>query len=209
MLTVSTSKVAANDVQRAYHHGDLRSALLDAGLKALETTDIADISLRQLARDVGVSATAVYRHFPDKQALMQALAQAGIDQLGAYQQRAATKAHGSAEAFAATGRAYVRFALANPSLFRLTFGQCDRAGHSLFGENLAAKMLRERAARASRGDAEAEQTLMIQAWAVVHGLAMLMLDRQLPADDALIDRVIDARTLFGGYALGSNSDESP
>lgn len=205
MITVSTLK----SVDRGYHHGDLRSALVEAGLKALETADIADISLRQLARDVGVSATAVYRHFPDKQALMGALAQEGIDRLGAFQQQAAVEARSSADAFAATGRAYVRFALANPSLFRLTFGRCDRAGQSLFGDNLAAQMLRDRAAKASRGNAEAEQTLMVQAWAVVHGLAMLMLDKQLPADDTLIDRVIDARTLFGGYALGSSSEESP
>lgn len=51
-----------------------------------KTTAIADLSLRQLARDVGVSATAVYRHFPDKQALMRALASEGIEQLGQFQQ---------------------------------------------------------------------------------------------------------------------------
>ena len=63
---------------RAYHHGDLRSALVAAGLKALEQGDAADLSLRQIAREVGVSATAVYRHFPDKQALLGALAEEGI-----------------------------------------------------------------------------------------------------------------------------------
>ncbi len=140
---------------------------------------------------------------------MQALAQEGIDRLGQFQQLAAADSHNSGDAFAATGRAYVRFALSNPSLFRLTFGECDRAGQTLFGENLAAKMLQQRAASASGGDATAEQTLMIQAWAVVHGLAMLMLDRQLPPDDGLIDRVIDARTLFTAYSTGNSSDESP
>jgi AcrR family transcriptional regulator len=192
MVTVSTSKAAA----RTYHHGDLRAALVDAGLKELETADFADLSLRQLAREVGVSATAVYRHFPDKQALMQALANAGIEQLGRFQQQAAADSDGSADAFAATGRAYVRWALANPALFRLTFSQCDRAGQTLFGDNLAAQLLRQKASGATGGDPEAEQRLMIQAWAVVHGLAMLMLDQQLPADDAMIDRVIDAATLF-------------
>jgi AcrR family transcriptional regulator len=192
MVTVSTSKATA----RTYHHGDLRAALVEAGLKALETTDFADLSLRQLAREVGVSATAVYRHFPDKQALMQALANAGIEQLGRFQQQAAADSSGSADAFAATGRAYVRWALANPALFRLTFSQCDRAGQTLFGDNLAAQLLRQKAAGATGGDPQAEQRLMIQAWAVVHGLAMLMLDQQLPADDAMIDRVIDSATLF-------------
>lgn len=186
MVTVSTSK--------SYHHGDLRAALVAAGLEELKTTDISDISLRQLARQVGVSATAVYRHFPDKNALMQALAQAGIDQMAQWQARAAKGAQES-EAFAATGRAYVRWALANPALFRLAFGQCDQIGPSVFGNNEAARMLRSHAQHLTGSEAGA-QRLMIQAWAVVHGLAMLMLDGQLPRDDALIDQIIDARTLF-------------
>ncbi|MBK6799989.1 MAG: WHG domain-containing protein [Novosphingobium sp.] len=192
MITVSTSISPA----RAYHHGDLRSALVEAGLEALKTTAIADLSLRQLARDVGVSATAVYRHFPDKQALMRALASEGIDQLGQFQKAAADGAVNSADAFAATGRAYVRFALAHPALFRLMFSQCEPIGASIFGENLAARMLQDKAAVATGGNPEETRRLMIQAWSVVHGLAMLMLDQQLPADDALIDRVIDQATLF-------------
>lgn len=186
MVTVSTSK--------AYHHGDLRSALVSAGLSALETTDIGDLSLRQLAREVGVSPTAVYRHFPDKSALLQALAQSGIDQMAEWQRRAADGAKEN-DAFAATGRAYVRWALANPALFRLAFGQCDQIGRTVFGDNQAAHMLRRYAEEFTGSEAGA-QRLMVQAWAVVHGLAMLMLDGQLPRDENLIDQVIDARTLF-------------
>jgi AcrR family transcriptional regulator len=192
MITVSTSSSAA----RTYHHGDLRSALVEAGLKALETTTIAELSLRQLARDVGVSATAVYRHFPDKQALMSALAAEGIEQLGRFQQQAASDAPGNSAAFAATGRAYVRFALANPALFRLIFSQCGPVGPAIFGDNLAARLLQQRADTATGHDPKATRQLMIQAWAVVHGLAMLMLDQQLPNEDALIDQVIDPETLF-------------
>ncbi|MEY4239924.1 MAG: hypothetical protein RL339_2525 [Pseudomonadota bacterium] len=191
MVTVSTSPQT-----RAYHHGDLRTALVAAGLKALETTPVEDLSLRALAREVGVSPTAVYRHFPDKQALLGALAAEGIEQLGQYQQAAAAAAEGNSDAFGATGRAYVRWALANPALFRLVFGQCRDVGPSIFGDNLAARLLQDKALRAVRGDEAGAQQLMVQAWAVVHGLAMLMLDGQLPQDDALIDRVIDPRTLF-------------
>jgi len=190
MITVSTSKSEA----RTYHHGDLRSALVEAGLKALETTDAGNLSLRQLARDVGVSATAVYRHFPDKQALLSALGQEGIAQLAAWQLSAA-KAATDTNAFAATGRAYVRWALANPALFRLVFGQCRAIGDTVFGRNAAAEMLRAYTEKLT-GDPSSTQRLMIQAWAVVHGLAMLMLDGQLPADEELIDRTIDAGTLF-------------
>jgi AcrR family transcriptional regulator len=192
MLTVSTS----NSPSRAYHHGDLRTALVDAGLKALESNALADLSLRQLARDVGVSATAVYRHFPDKQALMRALAVAGIEKLGLAQQQAAESANKDADSFAATGRAYVRFALDNPALFRLIFSQCEPIGETVFGDNLAARLLRDKAIHATGGDEASARRLMVQAWAIVHGLAMLMLDRQLPMDDALIDRVIDPATLF-------------
>jgi AcrR family transcriptional regulator len=192
MVTVSTS----NSPARNYHHGDLRSALVEAGLKALESADLAELSLRQLAREVGVSATAVYRHFPDKQALLSALAAAGIEQLGQFQQQAAADAPNNSAAFAATGRAYVRFALANPALFRLIFSQSGPVGESIFGDNLAARLLQQRADTATRHDPAATRQLMVQAWAVVHGLAMLMLDGQLPAEDALIDRTIDPETLF-------------
>ncbi len=205
MITVSTSKSAS----RAYHHGDLRSALVEAGLTALETADIADLSLRQIARDVGVSATAVYRHFPDKQALLKALANAGIEELGRVQLAAAEAASGANAAFGATGRAYVRFALAHPGLFRLIFSHLEPLGETVFGDSLAARMLQQKAALAVGGDMVQAQRLTVQAWAVVHGLAMLMLDGQLPRDDALIDRVIDPRTLFAGQFDGSSSEASP
>lgn len=191
MVTVSTSSLAA----RTYHHGDLRSALVEAGLKALETNDIEAVSLRQLARDVGVSATAVYRHFPDKRALFAALADAGIERL-AQAQQAAADAAAPDQSFAATGRAYVRFALAHPALFRLIFAYSSPSGPTVFGDSQAARMLQDYAAAMAPDPEEARQ-LVMQAWALVHGLAMLMLDGQLPADDTLIDRVIDTKKLFG------------
>lgn len=204
MVTVSTSQSTA----RSYHHGDLRSALIEAGLKALETAPIEDLSLRALARQVGVSATAVYRHFPDKAALLGALAAAGIEQLGRYQQAAADQARGNADAFAATGRAYVRWALAHPALFRLVFSQSTGpVSQTIFGTSLPARLLQDKALNAAAGNQAGARRLMIQAWAVVHGLAMLILDGQLPRDEALIDQVIDPRTLF--VAQGSNSEESP
>jgi len=190
MITVSTSKIA----ERAYHHGDLRSALIAAGMKVLQTSAPGDISLRQLARDAGVSPTAVYRHFPDKNALLSALAAEGIEEMARWQQEAAHKATPET-AFAATGRAYVRWGLANPAMFRLVFGQCSEVGRSVFGDNTAAHLLRRFAQDRSASD-EDVQTFMLQAWSLVHGLTMLILDGQLPNDDVLIDRVIDTTALF-------------
>lgn len=196
MITVSTSIAET----RAYHHGDLRAALVEAGLRALESTDVSEISLRGLAREVGVSATAVYRHFPDKRALLKAMAHEGLAQLGQLQQRAAMGA--GANAFSETGRAYVRFALANPGLFRLVFTHCEMRPEGMPEGNLAANMLLETTARMAGGDNEAARRMAMQAWSLVHGLAMLMLDGQLPADEALIDKVIDGNMLWRAASAG-------
>lgn len=183
---------------RPYHHGDLRAALIEAGLTLLATRTADDLSLREVARAVGVSATAVYRHFPDKTALMTALARAGLDRLAAAQHTAADAAGGGRAGFAATGRAYVRFALANPALFRLIFASPvllapaahdDATGSDAFG----LLQINAAAAAADRPGGDATRIVAVQAWALVHGLAMLMLDGQLPADEALIDRAVGTR----------------
>jgi AcrR family transcriptional regulator len=189
---------------RAYHHGDLRAALVEAGMKHLETGGEADISLRQLAREAGVSATAVYRHFPDKRALLAALAAAGFVLLGQAQRQASEAAGGGSEGFAATGRAYVRFALAHPALFRLTFTHAGIGAADSLGDDDASRMLQAYAAQFGGANAQA---LALQAWSVAHGLAMLMLDGRVAPDDATIDAVIDATTLF--VRQGSNSEQSP
>ena len=186
MVTVSTSPEA----NRAYHHGDLRSALIEAGLKALETSDPNELSLRQLAREVGVSATAVYRHFPDKRALLSALADTGLAMLGAQQKAAADAVGGGKAGFSATGRAYVRFAIAHPGLFRLIFTHADPERESAADDNPATQLLRANAEALGGGGDLATRAFMARGWAMAHGLAMLILDGRLPADDALIDAVM-------------------
>jgi AcrR family transcriptional regulator len=176
-------------MEKRYHHGDLRAALIEVGLRLLAERDVEGVSLREMAREVGVSATSVYRHFPDKAALMRALAREGLDRLATAQRDAASGKEGAAS-FAATGRAYVRFALANPAIFRLIF--TSSAQLQATGEVEALRMLRANAAAASPGDAGPVQSEndALRAWSLVHGLAMLMLDGQLPADDQLIDKLI-------------------
>lgn len=185
-----------NMEKKPYHHGDLRSALVEEGLRLIAERDIESFSLREVARNTGVSATSVYRHFPDKEALMTALAHEGLAQLGAAQRAAAEQQGGGLEAFAATGRTYVRFALANPALFRLIFASPALAGAApdFSDEGNPMTFLRRNAAAAGNAplDDPATSLRVTRAWSLVHGLAMLMLDRQIPADDALIDRVITA-----------------
>jgi len=185
---------SVNIGKKPYHHGDLRAALITEGLTMLGESAGADsLSLRELARRVGVSAPSVYRHFPDKESLMTALAEDGLKRLGAGQHEAAAAAGGGKEGFAATGRAYVRFALANPALYRLIFTSPLIAAYRVQREERpeAMNFLLANVAAQMGSDPESRETrtAAVEAWALVHGLAMLMLDGQIPADEALIDAV--------------------
>ncbi|MEV6061240.1 TetR/AcrR family transcriptional regulator [Nocardia asteroides] len=110
-----------------YHHGDLRAALLQHAETALRTVGADGLSLRQLARDTGVSHAAPSRHFRDKQALLDALAVTGLDRLGACFAAASTDGPITArlQAFA---RAYLRFAVDNPELLPLMFARRHSSG---------------------------------------------------------------------------------
>lgn len=184
-----------------YHHGDLRAALIAEGLRMLEEREDADLSLRAMARAVGVSATAVYRHFPDKEALRGALAQAAYDRLGDAQRAAAVGMDNVLDEFQAMGRTYVRFALDHPALFRLMASMPPH--EDLFDlsepeDDEAAKLLRAYAIKLAGKGASPEtiRTIAMRSWALVHGLAVLMLQGYVPRDEALIDAVVDTRA-FG------------
>lgn len=197
--------MSANDnavnMPRGYHHGELRTALIAAGMAMLAERSADEVSLREIARRVGVSATAVYRHFPDKQALLAALALEGLDALAERQRAATSAAGGGLAGFKAMGVAYVTFAIANPALFRLAFVSAPHV--DLLGDDLS------QVGQAMRGLRETIGALMpahlpeadrrvaaLRAWAVVHGLAMLVLDGQIADDRALIERTICESNLF-------------
>lgn len=172
----------ANSVNiKSYHHGDLRSAVVEEGLRLLQDREAESLSLREIARNVGVSATALYRHFPDKASLLEALAEAGYAQLAREQAEAAKG--GGPSGFAAMGQAYVRFALANPALFRLIFVAKSAQAHPFADapQGTAASLLQTGIAQLMGPDAPAEARFaaMLRAWALVHGLAMLILDGQV------------------------------
>jgi AcrR family transcriptional regulator len=196
---VSTSEIR-------YHHGSLRDALVAAGMAALEGTGGLDLSLRELARSVGVSPTAVYRHFPNKDALLAALARDGLDMLGHAQRAAYDAAGGGAQGFVETGRAYVRFALAHPALFRLVFAHGDPAQLASDKSDPASQLLHDSTVELTGSDGPEAERLALQAWSLGHGIAMLMLDKRLRADDALIERLIDTGSFL---ELGNRTGASP
>ena len=116
--------------KRAYHHGDLRRALLEEAVRTIQAEGVEGVTLRQVGERLGVSRTALYRHFADKGALLAAVAREGFrtfrDALAQGVAGAATAEAG----FAAMGHAYVRFAVTHSSHYRVMFGgfvdACDR-----------------------------------------------------------------------------------
>jgi AcrR family transcriptional regulator len=193
-----------------YHHGDLRNALVASAVRLIATSGTSSFSLREAARDVGVSANAAYRHFDDKSALMTAVAAFGFRQMATQMVDAMagevvhrTKTPASIARFKAVGRAYVEFAVAHPELFRVMFGECgaecrkakpgDDATEdpwSLLGTSLDALVADGLLASEQRPGAE------LKAWSVVHGFASLALDglasmSSADARDAALDALLD------------------
>jgi AcrR family transcriptional regulator len=187
--------------QKKYHHGDLRAAALETGTELLKSRDADDLGLRELAREVGVSATALYRHFPDKDALLTALAYQAAEALGEFQKQAGLRAGGGNAGFAAMGIAYVDFAVENPALFRLMFRKAaniDVLSGDIESVGSAIRGLRETVAGltpATLGD-DKRKASALRAWSLVHGLACLILDGQIEYDRELIRSVVVSRSVL-------------
>jgi AcrR family transcriptional regulator len=108
--------------EKPYHHGNLRTALLEQAERTLRESGAEQLSLRELARQVGVSHAAPRRHFADRQALLDALAEAGFVRLGAVLRAAAGGAGDDFPArLEATAQAYIRFATRDAALLELMF----------------------------------------------------------------------------------------
>lgn len=182
-------------VNAPYHHGDLRAAALQMGMERLESQEQPDLGLRALARDLGVSATALYRHFPNKDALLDALALEGLNRLGRNQAEAAAKAGGGHDGFAEVGITYVTWAVENPALLRLIYnrvGQVDLAADDPSAMGEAFFQLRAGIAATMPDEMSKDQraAAALHAWSLVHGLAMLILDGQVAYDPVMVRKVV-------------------
>ena len=186
----------------AYHHGDLRQALVTAALELLDESGDTDLSLRAVARRAGVSPAAPYRHYADREALDSAVAAVGYREL-AGRLAAAHPYPSTPDELASVAIAYVQFALERPALFRIMFGEpCDRDNEER-AEAAVAVSLYVRAI-AERIFPEADPDALATAiWALVHGLAFLYLDGRLDASSpaAVAERVsATVEALIGGIS---------
>lgn len=184
---------------RPYHHGNLRSALLDCAEQALsDEGDPRELSLRELARRVGVSHAAPRRHFADKQALLDALAEEGFERLGRELRDALDAAGGAFDAqLRGFARAYVRFATRHGALLELMFAGKHRPGADALREAAdrafaAPRELIQRAQATGEvvpGDLERVATVIL---AASQGLASLVnsgMHDEADLDDVVADAV--------------------
>ncbi|MBN8442791.1 MAG: TetR/AcrR family transcriptional regulator [Thauera sp.] len=203
----------ARNAKEAAQQGDLRERLLDEAITILEAQGPEALTLRAVAGAAGVSHMAPYRHFADKEALLAAIAERGFRALSAAMGDAGRSGQDLLSQLHAFGLAYLAFARRRPALYRLMFGPAlagkpqyaalAQAGGEAFAHcaDAVAAILRERAVVA---DAE-PQALAVATWALVHGLAMLLIDGRLAIteggaeEDALIAHVLalHARTFRG------------
>jgi AcrR family transcriptional regulator len=167
-----------------YHHGDLRRVLVEATLQLVEEKGVSAFTMTEVARRAGVSVAAPYRHFVDKDALVQAAATAGFDSLDRTLSAVASQPgddHGAA--LAALAARYVEFALAAPAQFSLMYSAHLDTTRS---PELQAAVERTedvlaRAVEALPCAAPTTPELAQGAWAIAHGVATLAVDGLLHA----------------------------
>ena len=193
------SRAAAG--RSSYHHGNLREALLEAAEALIAESGPDHFTLADACRRAGVSTAAPYRHFEDRNALLEAVCMRAFDGLGAATASAqAPFEPGSVEAILASGKAYLAYALESPERFRLMFGRnpelksrpmVELVGRSCF-QCLLQSVSLFLAARDRAG--EDPLPLALRLWSLVHGVSSLAIDGPMeiiaPGSDP--DRIIDS-----------------
>ncbi|WP_088239526.1 TetR/AcrR family transcriptional regulator [Calothrix rhizosoleniae] len=192
-----------------YHHGDLRQALIAGAIALINQQDVSSLSLRGLARYIGVSHAAPYRHFPDKEALLAVVAEEGLLELT----QDLTAAIGGLEnqplqQLETTGVAYIKYAIAHPAHYRVMFStySSEKTQYSSLEEAsqqafmVLENVIIEGQSQGLIKSGESRQLAWV-AWSLVHGLAMLLIDNQLSlvkAEDVESISSFVTRTLIEG-----------
>ncbi len=180
--------------EKPYHHGDLKSALLVEAERILEAEGIQALTLRAIARGVGVSHTAPQNHFGDLTGLLSDLAADGHHRMStALSAQVATAGDDPRQRLRAMGRGYIAFARAHPGLFTLMFRseKLDSSRPALKDAIVASRQaLRDAVVSAAGARTDmpplAIAARSVAAWSLVHGYTMLMLEGRLKGTLAMI-----------------------
>ncbi len=202
MNDIGETQKDAAQIKDRYHHGDLREALIEATASLVEERGAENFSLADACRCAGVSTAAPYRHFRDKEEILEEIAARGFDAL-TQRSMAAVQEHGSGTlaGMTAMGRTYVAFAVEEQALFRLMFGQrpalkaaelVEDSGHECF-DHVISEVGRYCERNGIEGDA---REIAVQLWTFVHGAASLIIDQDYEkvAPDVNIEQMIITAT---------------
>lgn len=194
---------------RPYHHGNLREALVESGKTQIALVGLADLSLRRIAAEVGVSQVAPKHHFGNKEGLLAAIAAAGFRDLAAFRSARLKNAATSEERLRTMLSSYVAFALQHQALFLLMFSaqfkapsqhaELAMASGEAYGRlrEAAAAFLADLKGKGSVDGLTADEAARV-AWMSLHGVAMLLMDGQVAPQGAarisrerLVSRTLD------------------
>lgn len=180
--------------RKTYHHGDLKNALIRAGIEILSREGIGSLSLRKVARRAGVSHSAPYAHFTDKQALIAAISTEGYRMIFERIQAAAAPFPDDPQRqLLEAAWAYLQFALEDPGHFRVSLSgvverETDHPDLVQASQEGFEAVLRIAQACQARGLLPGPaDAVAVSVWSLVHGLASLLLEGQLP--HALLNRI--------------------
>jgi len=204
---------AADEAAPAYHHGDLRNALIVEGRRLLEQLGAHELSLRHVAREVGVSIAAPSYHFEGKEGLLAAIAAQGFDELADVRREITASTTDPLRKVYRMMESYVRFAEREKGLFNLMVGPRILERNAYKGLSDAARSSFDLFADAvcdyarGKGWLDKDLNLVVHAaWSVEHGLATLILADRVPRFDRKIDvpQMIDfsISLLLSGVAAG-------
>lgn len=192
--------------KESYHHGDLKKALIDAGIDILKQEGLHGLSLRSAALKAGVSHSAPYAHFEDKQALIAAISTKGLTQLFDKLSRIAHQyeEHPLAQLYEVAW-AYAEFALQQTGLFKVIFSSAIEREHDYpdFVEishrnfNLIVEVVKNNQKSGILHQRD-PHLLAVSIWSMVHGFISLFLEKQIPSHiltkyeiEGLIKEVLD------------------
>ncbi|MCW7492497.1 TetR/AcrR family transcriptional regulator [Leptospira sp. 2 VSF19] len=168
----------------SYHHGDLKNSIIKTCHKLLQKKGSTDFSLREVANLSGVSHAAVYRHFQDKEEVLEILSSIGFERLGLLQKKIPQNKANPDDYFVKLGLVYVQFAIKNPNYYKLMF-LTKRSNETsiLKRSKLKSYAILVRGCRfylKSKRRKENHRSFALMAWSLVHGYSNLCLETEFP-----------------------------